>query len=66
MLARARTFFATNITLSSLWLTAIVVIVVIVSIVALVILVSTIMPPKLTIRKVLSIGNVAVIVYDDG
>ena len=44
---------------------AIVVIVMILSIVALIVLVSAIMPPKLTIRKVLSIGSVAVIMCDD-
>ncbi len=60
-------FFFTNITLSSLLFTAIVVVVIaIVNIIAFIVLVSTIMPPQLMIRKVLSIGSVAIIVYDDG
>ena len=62
----ATTFFATNITLFSLGLTAIVVIVVaIVSIVVLVVLIFAIMPAKSTICKVLNIGRITVIVCHD-
>ena len=66
ILIRATTLFATNITLSSPWfMTIVVVIRAIVGIVAFVVLITVIIPPKSTICKVLSIGNIAIIMCYD-
>lgn len=63
MLVRTTIFFITKITFSSSWFPIIVVIIIaIVGIVALVVLINTIIPPKLTIRKILNISSIVVIV----
>lgn len=60
---RVITFFTTNVTLSFLWLMAIIiVIIIIVNIIAFIILISLIILPKLTICKKLNIGSIVIIV----